>query len=258
VGTDPTADIAVLQLTGASGLQPIKTGDSSKVAPGDSVIAIGNAGGTGGTPSVVSGSVEAVDQTITASDQGGGNAEQLSGLLEINAPIEAGDSGGPLVAASGDTIGINTAASASNRFDAAASVAYAIPIDEALAVAQQIRSGQPSSTVHIGLPGFLGVAVQDPGAGSVGGFGNGFGGGATNATAGAVVGQVESGSPAASIGLAVGDVITTVDGKAVASAAALTTVMRTHHPHDHVTIGWTDQAGQSHSATATLVTGPAD
>src|SRR6202022_937961 len=91
VGTDPTADIAVLQLQGASGLKTIQTG-SSAVAVGDSVVAIGNAGGTGGTPSVVTGTVQALNQTITASDQNGSNAERISNLIQTNAPLQPGDS----------------------------------------------------------------------------------------------------------------------------------------------------------------------
>ena len=71
----------------ASGLSTIPLGDSSKVQVGDSVVAIGNAGGTGGTPSVVTGSVTALDQSITASDEGGGSAEQLSDLIQVDAPI---------------------------------------------------------------------------------------------------------------------------------------------------------------------------
>jgi S1-C subfamily serine protease len=250
VGTDPTADIAVLQLQGASGLKTIKT-SSSAVAVGDSVIAIGNAGGTGGTPAVVTGTIEALNQTITASDQNGANAEQISNLIQTNAPIQPGDSGGPLVNTAGQVIGIDTAASGGNRFNSAASVGFAIPISDALSVAKQIESGHATAAIHLGLPAFLGVAIVPDGsiAGSTG---------STGSTAGAVVSGAASGSPAAAAGLAQGDTITAVGGQTVDSAQGLTTLMRNHRPGQKVTIGWTDQAGASHTATVTLTTGPAD
>jgi S1-C subfamily serine protease len=111
VGYDESKDIAVLQLSGASGLTTATTGDSGTVAAGDSVVALGNAGGVGGTPSVAAGQITALNQSITASDEGSGSSEQLTGLLQTNADIQAGDSGGPLVNEHGQIIGIDTAAS---------------------------------------------------------------------------------------------------------------------------------------------------
>src|SRR5215831_7652968 len=110
VGYDASHDIAVLQLSGASGLTTT-TGDSSTVRVGDSVVGIGNAGGKGGTPSVAAGTVTALNQSITASDEGSSSSERLSGLIETNADIQAGDSGGPLVNSHGQVIGVDTAAS---------------------------------------------------------------------------------------------------------------------------------------------------
>ena len=92
VGYDESHDVAVLQLSGASGLTTATTGNSSTVKVGDSVVGLGNAGGTGGTPSVAPGSVTALNQSITASDEGSGSSEQLSGLIETNADIQPGDS----------------------------------------------------------------------------------------------------------------------------------------------------------------------
>ena len=251
VGTDPTDDVAVLQLSGASGLKTIPIGDATKVATGDAVVAIGNAGGVGGAPSVVTGTIQAVNQSITASDENGANAEQLSGLIETNAPLQPGDSGGPLANSAGEVVGMDTAASSGTRFEASSNVGFAIPIGTALSIARQIESGKAGGNIEIGSPGFFGVEVQD--ASQAGGFG----GGATTA-AGALVAGVVSGSPAASAGLTAGDVITAIDGKQVASATGLTSVMHTHHPGDSVKITWTTASGQSHTATATLTTGPAD
>jgi len=144
IGSDIAHDIAVLQLQGASGLKTISVGDSSKVASGDTVIALGNALGTGGPSSVVTGQVTALNQSITASDQSGASLEQLTGLIQTNAALQPGDSGGPLVNNKGQVIGIDTAASVGFRFRrtrATGSEAYAVPINEAIAIAKQIEAG---------------------------------------------------------------------------------------------------------------------
>ena len=109
VGTDPTDDVAVLQLTDASGLDTVQT-DEDGVAVGDDVTAVGNAGNEIGT-SAAAGSVTGVDQSITATDESGSDAEQLTGLIEIAADVQAGDSGGPLYDAGGEVVGMDTAAS---------------------------------------------------------------------------------------------------------------------------------------------------
>ncbi len=241
VGTDKAEDVAVLQLKGASGLKTIPLGDSSTVRVGDSVVALGNAGGKGGAPAVVTGAVRAIDQTITASDMGGANAETLSGLIETNAPIQPGDSGGPLANNSGQVIGIDTAASSARRFNGGATVSFAIPINHALSIARQIDAGQASSTIRIGLPGFLGVGVAASSSGN-----------------GATVSSVAAGTPAAKAGLVAGDTITAVDGTAITGGTGLTTALHPHHPGDRVSLTWVSAAGASHTATVTLASGPAD
>lgn len=253
VGYDQSKDVAVLQLQGASGLKTVSVGDSATAAVSQNVVAIGNAGGRGGTPSVVTGKITALGQSITASDQGSGTTEQLTGLIEDNADIQAGDSGGPLLNTSGQVIGINTAASAGTGFQfqspqGQATQAFAIPINDALSVARQIEAGDASSTVHIGATGFLGVEVMSAGDAASQGI---------QAGSGAAVAGVLNGSVAQSAGITSGDVITSIDGQAVSSPSALQAAMEQHHPGDRVTIGWTDQSGQAHSATVTLANGPA-
>ncbi len=260
VGTDPTDDVAVIQLEGAAKLSTVTTAKSSNVAIGDPVVAVGNAGGKGGTPSSVEGSVTDLGQSITASDESGANAERLTDLIEVDAPIEAGDSGGPLFNDSGQVIGMNSAAQVSaSRLRSTTSAGYAIPISNALSIADKIESGKASTTIHIGLPAFLGVQIARAGQGSGSGSGLGVGADGGSATsAGASVAGVEPGTPAASIGLAVGDTITSLNGQAVDSPSALSPLLRGSHPGDKVTIGWTDHAGADHTAKATLITGPAD
>jgi S1-C subfamily serine protease len=254
VGYDIAQDLAVLQLHGASGLQTVSIGNSANVSVGQSVVGIGNAGGTGGTPSPAGGSATALNQSITASDSGNGVSEQLNGLIETNADIQPGDSGGPLVNDSGQVIGIDTAGSAGFQFQNGAGSGFAIPINGAIAVAKQIEAGHGSTTVHIGLTAFLGVEVS-PASGSGGFGGGGFGSGGTSGT-GVTVAAVLTGDPAAEAGISAGDVITSFSGTTLDSPSALTAALVTHHPGDKVQIGWTDTSGQSHTATVQLVSGP--
>jgi S1-C subfamily serine protease len=183
VGYDASHDVAVIQLQNASGLTVASLGDSSTVKTGDNVVALGNAGGKGGTPSVAPGSVTALNQSITASDDLSGTSEQLSGLIETNADIQPGDSGGSLANAYGQVIGMDTAASSSSSQDQSQSSqtpeqAYAIPIDEALSYANQIETGHGSSTTHIGATAFIGIETSSSSgsSGSNSGGGSGFGG----------------------------------------------------------------------------------
>ena len=270
VGYDKTRDVAVLQLVNASGLQTVSL-SSSGVQSGQKVVALGNAGGKGGTPSVATGKVTATGRTITASDESAGNAERLHGLIQTNAGIQPGDSGGPLVNTQGDVVGMNTAASSSISTTAfgtqsrpAATQAFAIPISHATTIADQIEAGKASSTVHIGATAFLGVEVSPSGSSSTpgyGGYGGFYGGGygsSTGTSAGAAVAGVLNGSAAAQAGLAQGDVITSVAGHAVKADTDVASSLAQHHPGDKVSISWTAQDGQSHTATVTLGNGPAD
>jgi S1-C subfamily serine protease len=202
---------------------------------GDDVVALGNALGRGGTPAVATGTVTALDQSITVSDESGQNSESLDGLIEINAALQPGDSGGPLVTTSGKVIGMDTAASASFRRSSADG--YAIPINDALTIAHQIQAGKSSAEIHIGERALLGVEID---------------GTSTAAT----IAAVEPNSPADGAGLSAGDTITAVDGSAVSDGASLRAALDPYHPGDHVTITWEDNNGRSHHADATLVAGP--
>ena len=253
VGYDHTTDIAVLQMQGASNLKTVTFGDSSKVTVGTPVVAIGNAGGVGGTPSHAGGVVTALNQSITASDSADGTSEQLSGLIQTNANIQPGDSGGPLVTTAGKVIGMDTAASAGFQFQGSGNQGYSIPSNQVLATARQIEAGRASSSVHIGATAFLGVEVST--ASSQGGIGIGGLGGGTTAS-GAVVEGTVAGSPAAQAGLAQGDVITAVNSTTIASATDLTDALIAFHPGNRVTITWEDPSGQQHTATVALAQGP--
>jgi S1-C subfamily serine protease len=262
VGYDATDDVAVIQLQNASGLQTAKIGDSSKVSVGDAVVAIGNAGGAGGTPTAAGGSVTGLNQSITAADELTGKAENLTGLIETNADIQSGDSGGSLVNSSGQVIGMDTAGSQSYALSSQTSQGYAVPINKALSIVHQIESGTSTSSVHVGPTAFLGLLTSSSGSpggspfsgGSYSPFGNQ---GSGSSVSGAVVAGVVNGSAAQQAGLSQGDVITSLDGHTINSASDITAVVSSHKPGDRVQIGWTDTAGQTHTATVTLGSGPA-
>jgi S1-C subfamily serine protease len=270
VGYNRTKDIAVLQLHGASGLNTATIGNSSSVSVGEDIVGIGNAGGTGGTPSAAGGTVTALNQSITASDQGDASSEQLTDLIETNADIQPGDSGGSLVDTSGDVLGIDTAASAGFSFQSSGQSSgnqgYAIPINEAIAIAKEIEAGSSSSTVHIGATAFLGVEVAQStcGGNTGGGSGFGFGGGGFggnsgsggSSSSGALICSVITSSPAQESGLADGDTITSLNGQAVTSPSALTNLLEPFHPGDKVTIGWTGTSGKTQTVSVQLSSGP--
>jgi S1-C subfamily serine protease len=185
LGYDVAADVAVLQVTGASHLRTV----SFAHAPariGQAVVAIGNAGGKGGTPRAVSGTVTGLDQAVTARDELSGGVEHLTGMIQTDAPIEAGDSGGPLVDAGGKVLGMDTAGSSHFAFAQQTTEGFAIPIRTVRALAGKIERGEASSSVHVGPTAFLGVLVTNAG------------------TTGAVVVEVLPGTTATAIGLAPG------------------------------------------------------
>ena len=258
VGYDATADVAVLQLQGASSLTTPSLGDSATVQAGDRVVALGNAGGKGGTPSVVSGTVTALDESITASDELSGVSEQLTRLIQSSARIRPGDSGGPLVNSRGQVIGMDTAASSGYQFQSSQAVeqAYSIPIDQALAIAKQIESGTTTSDIHIGATAFLGLQIAPPGGASGSGMG-GFGASSQGSTSGVTIAGTVPGSPIALAGLAAGDTITAVGGRSISTANNIAQTLVRYHPGDKISITWVDQYGRSHATTLTLTSGPA-
>lgn len=236
IGYDRTHDIALVQLRGADGLPTAPIGDSNTVAVGEPIVGVGNAGGPNGGLTREPGTVKALGQTVVASDDLTGSSERLTGLIQVAANLRPGDSGGPLVNSAGQIVGIDTAASQSYHTSGGG---FAIPINEALGIADQIRSRASSPTVHIGETGMLGIGVGDAGNGG-----------------GVAVKQVLRNGPAAQAGMAPGAVITAIDGNRVGSANALTGIIDQHHPGDTVSLSWVDPAGVAHTTPVTLAPGP--
>jgi serine protease Do len=239
IGYDRKHDVAVIQLAGAGGLPSAPIGDSGAVAPGEPTVAIGNGGGVGAPLNHEVGPVTALNRTVNAEDSLTGSSEEVTGLIEVASDVRPGDSGGPLVNSAGQVIGLVTAATVNFQMGPAGE-GFAIPINDALAVAGQIRSGAPSGNVHIGPPTLLGVGVstqprRDPGI---------------------IVRDVMRGGPADQAGVAIGDVITALDGTPLDSATTLTYVLDRHYPGDVVDVTWIDRSGQQRTGKATLVPGP--
>jgi S1-C subfamily serine protease len=248
IGVSPTADVALIQIEGVSGLPTVTLADSSSVKPGDPVVAIGNALGAGGAPSVTQGQVNAIDQTITASE-GNGRSEVLSGMIQEDASIQPGDSGGALVNSSGQVIGMITAGEAQGFRSSSSTVGYAISTNSALAVVNQIRSGQPTAGVFIGPVGYMGVSIRDltPAIAAQNGI---------SSTSGPLVWAVQAGSPAEQAGITRLSVITAVGGTAVDSSATLGDALHAYKPGASVAVTWVDQNGGSHTKNVILTTGP--
>jgi putative serine protease PepD len=205
VGTDASTDIAVIKVSvAASELHPLTLGSSANVQVGEEVAAIGSPFGLTGT--MTAGIVSAVDRTIQAP-----NNYSIAGAIQTDAPINHGNSGGPLLDLSGKVIGVNAQIESDSGDNAG--VGFAIPIDAVRNVSQTLIAG--GTVQHA----YLGIHVGDAPTGG-----------------GAQVGAVTSGSPAEKAGLKAGDVITAVDGKAIAGADDLTAAINTHGPKDKITL----------------------
>ncbi|HEX4094813.1 MAG TPA: trypsin-like peptidase domain-containing protein [Trebonia sp.] len=287
VGYDESKDVAVLQLTGASGLTVADIGDSSTVGLGNSVVALGNAEGLGGTPSVATGTVTALNQSITASDDSSGTSEQLTGLIETNAGIEPGDSGGPLVNSHGQVVGMDTAASTNYTFGGegngggfgggyggggyggggygggSGSSGSGSSGSSGSGSTGSSSSGTTTQAYSIPIDTALSIAKQiEAGTGSstvhVGA--TAFMGveiaSSTGQTSGVELAGAQAGTPAAKAGLAEGDVITAINGKTVTTGTQISQALIPLHPGDKISVSWTDTSGQSHTTTLTLGTGP--
>jgi S1-C subfamily serine protease len=146
IGYSVSKDIALLQIRNPRELHPARMGNASTARVGQSVTAVGNAGGTQ-TLTVVTGRVTGLRRAITVSGDNGGSS-RMAGLIETSAGILGGDSGGPLLAG-GRVIGVNVAAIPGRGFGEEYD-SYAIPINTAISIARQIESGHRSSTVHVG------------------------------------------------------------------------------------------------------------
>jgi S1-C subfamily serine protease len=231
VGYSVSRDIAVLQLAHASGLRTVAAGSPAGVRVGQQVVARGNAQGLGGAPKTAHGRILALHRKIVAKNEGN-EFETLTNLIATNAPVVPGYSGGPLEDAKHHVIGVVTAGST-----AGIRRGFAIPIKQALLIAQQIENGKSNSTVHVGPTAFLGLELD-------------------NTAEGTVITRVLPKLAAEGAGLAVGDIITSLNGKAISSIADIRKTVLTLAPGKAVPVGWTDRSGTAQTGSITPTSGP--
>ncbi|WP_137725776.1 S1C family serine protease [Prescottella subtropica] len=244
LGYDSSRDLAVLRLPGGAAL-PTATVAAEPARIGAPVTAVGNADG-GGVPAAAPGTVTRVGVTITTRNTADGSRNQLSNLIQVDANVRPGDSGGPLVDTFGEIVGVNSAGNAVEPgVDAApAPMSYAIPIEGALQLVDEVLSGRAAPTVHIGPTPALGVSVRDRRGATLGDG------------AGVEVIHVGYRGPAESAGLVRGDVITGFGGAPIRSSSDLTIAMNARHPGDRVDVQWTDATGAARTGTLVLQEGP--
>ncbi|MFI5052911.1 MAG: S1C family serine protease, partial [Acidimicrobiia bacterium] len=231
VGKNAASDLAVVKVDG-TGLPSIELGNSDQVQVGDDVVAIGNALALQGGLTVTRGIVSGLHREVATR-----SGEALEDVIQTDAAINPGNSGGPLVDSQGRVIGINTAIADPSS---AQNVGFAIPISNAKTIIEQLRQGKQ--------PAFLGVNTQNVDQAKADGH-------TVSASSGAYVVKVGSGTPAATAGIQIGDVIVSFDGKSVGSAAELGGVVRQHKPGDSVEIEL-DRNGKKVTVTATLTEAP--
>jgi S1-C subfamily serine protease len=231
IDTDPTNDVALLQINGSSNLPTVSYGNSDHVQVGDAVVAIGNALGLqAGSPTVTQGIISATGRTVQASDSSGEDTETLSNMFQTDAAINPGNSGGPLVDSSGMVIGMNTAvASNQEGTSEAENIGFAIPANKIQQELPELRSRSISNNSQKGS-GYLGVEIETLTSQLRSEYN-------FVPTQGAVVIDVVSGSPADVAGLEEGDVITALNGKAITSADQLGAAIEADKPGQSIRIG---------------------
>jgi S1-C subfamily serine protease len=232
VGTDPSTDVAVLQVDADSAdLHPLPLGEDSSIEVGDPVVAIGNPFGLDRT--VTSGIVSALQREISAP-----NNFTISNVIQTDAPINPGNSGGPLIDASGRVIGVNAQIATGGNGNGSVGIGFAVPIDTARDVTEQILASGEVEHAYLGLTvadvdsriaNVLNLSVDD----------------------GALVQDVEPGGPADEAGIqagrgqvtlgsaqlrAGGDVIVAIDDQPVDSADDVINVVNERQPGDEVTL----------------------
>ncbi|HEX2236067.1 MAG TPA: trypsin-like peptidase domain-containing protein [Actinomycetota bacterium] len=232
IGAAPERDLAVVKVDAR--LDPITIGRSSppNLRLGDQVVALGFPLHLGG-PTVTQGIVSGLRRNIDVQDSSLGGVRRLEGMLQTDAAINPGNSGGALVNAAGQLVGINSAGAST-----AENVGFAIAIDDALPVVEQILEEPPSERAWLGVY----VAELNPLIASQLGLPSG--------TRGALIDSTIPGGPAAAAGLETGEVIVAVGDHEVASSSDLTSALEGFAPGDEVSV---DVVGPNGSRSVDVV-----
>jgi S1-C subfamily serine protease len=238
-GYDPAADVAVLDLTDASGLPTIQLGDSASLAPGEPVVALGRAASD---LTEHAGTVTALNQQIDAGNAGApAGLETLGDMVAFNAPTRPSDTGGAVADEHGNVVGLATAAASGLRFQqqAAADASFAVPIDTAIAIADRVDAGASTADVHVGAGVTVGASFAATADGQA-----------------VYVSAVQPGSAAAAAGIVPGTVIVGVDNTSVATPADVATALNPHRPGQTARLSWIDHAGVAHTSALALAASP--
>jgi putative serine protease PepD len=231
LGTDPLTDTAVIQAEGVSGLTPATIGDSSSLAVGQDVVAVGSPFGLDAT--VTSGIVSALNRPVNVSTDAEGNATTYP-AIQTDAAINPGNSGGPLVDMNGAVVGINSSIRSTATAEGQAGsigLGFAIPINEVLPIVDQMTAGETPTHAK------LGISVGNPDGDAQ--------------VEGAVIGDVTAGSAAETAGLEAGDVVTKIDDLQITGADSLIATVRSYRPGDTVTVTYV-RGGDSLTTQLTL------
>jgi serine protease Do len=229
IGADTRSDVAVIKVDAAN-LPTVKIGDTSKLRVGEWVIAIGSPFGFANT--VTAGIVSAKSRENLSGDP---NLDAVP-FIQTDVAVNPGNSGGPLLNMRGEVVGINS--QIFSRTGSFAGISFAIPIDYAFNVADQLmKTGRVTR-------GRIGVSIQNVSRDLSDSLG-------LNKAEGAVVGSIEDGSPAAKAGLEVGDVIQKIDGRAIEGSADLSRTIRSLKPGSKVNLSvW--RAGKARDIPVTV------
>jgi S1-C subfamily serine protease len=232
VGASTQSDLAVVKINGKN-LPVAELGDSDALEVGDQVVAIGNALGLEGEPTVTSGIVSGVDRVLQEP-----NGTNIPNCLQTDASINPGNSGGPLVNGSGQVIGINTAIADPSQSN---NIGFAISINQAKTVITALQAGKQPQLA------FLGISTETVGPGSQDVPSN------LSVTQGAYVTSVASGSAAGKAGIRQGDVVVRIDNQAVTTSDDVINLVRRHAPGDKMTVV-VNRNGTEKTFTVTLQT----
>jgi putative serine protease PepD len=231
LGAVTTADIALVKMNDASNLQTATLGNSSDLVVGDDVLAVGNALGLGGDPTVTLGIVSALGRSIDT-DNG-----RLEGVIQTDAAINPGNSGGPLVNSDGEVVGVNTAIAGQ-----AQNFGFSIAINTIKPIIDRLKAGGDTSQAFLGVSS---LTVDQQVAQQLG----------LDVEKGALVRDVTPGSPAENAGIRPGDVVTKLDGKDIATSDDLVAAVRGHKPGDAVEVT-VDRQGQTRTVKVELGSRP--
>lgn len=223
VGIDPATDIAVIRITGASGLTPVALGSSANLVVGQSVVAIGSPLGLDGT--VTTGIVSSLNRPVFTAGQAG-NQDTVLDAIQTDAAINPGNSGGALVNLNGELVGINSAIatmggdSSGETQGGSIGLGFAIPVDQAKRIADQLIANGHATHASLGVRVGNDKEIQ-----------------------GARIVEVVAGGAAEKAGIPNGAVVTKVDNRPVNSADGLVAAVRSKAPGDKVTLTYTDGNG---------------